>query len=977
MDSSDDEFLNNVSIDMENSLLNPQEPDPLFQTDTNVAVDPNDVPDAKTLQILFKKFGHKKFRPLQWKIISSILKDKRDNCTIMTTGYGKSLCYQFPAVFSGGITLVVSPLISLMEDQVLSLTIANIPACLLGSAQKNTSNVVDDIFKSKYSVIYLTPELCTSDYGRSLMEDMHLKLQITLIAVDEAHCVSSWGHDFRPSYRNLGILRKVFSGTPILAVTATATEKVRRDIVKILNLINPQMLCSGFDRPNLYLHVKPKTHNIFNDLKSLMIRRDGHLVFEGPTIIYCIRRKDTEEISDLLKLHDIQCLPYHAGLSLNARKEAHEQFVRDTISVIVATIAFGMGIDKPDIRNVIHYGCSGSLESYYQEIGRAGRDGLPSKCVVFYDSNDFNTHSFLIRQTGNQSKQKMDLLHLMKEYIMSPKCRRAFILSYFEGNPDLTLAKRNDCCDNCARSDLKYDGAKYEGLDDNGMYDFTDDAVKYLSAVDAMRGMFGHGVYILFIKGSKSAKIRESFRNHPCHGSGKDKSDMWWKAIANLLEIKKYLKSIRKTSNSFSYNIIEVSDIGRKFLNQKPISRKLIDQPPLDILNLLKKKQPIQPTSGWVSSDGWTSNANTSKATKSDMAIPPEGEESQENVDERLKLFRLLKNVRTQLAASNDCMPYMVASDYALMEMAKHRPCDLEHLRGLQIEGLTEARINKFGEQLLQIIRNNIPQSSTTTKLPETDRPSIFEILEKYPIQNESGLSSANISYDYFKMSMSIIDIAVKRKLAVSTILNHLLSMLKLGYPIKMEDLGVTPKIRCTIMQVINNLGGQYSMLTTIKNACPPDITFDHIKVVCAYLQVRDHLKQIGFPYKDHEDFIFRDALISPDKSSGEFDNDSNNDLLLALCNEMERQVENDEKQSILNDLHTAPLSLNQPSTSYSFEYNKDPPAKKTKSNNTILDSPPREFNKNVEDKSKPHTEIAANVKLAKKKLPQWLSKKK
>ncbi|XP_063673074.1 bifunctional 3'-5' exonuclease/ATP-dependent helicase WRN isoform X3 [Pan troglodytes] len=502
-------------------------------------------PSEEQVTCLKMYFGHSSFKPVQWKVIHSVLEERRDNVAVMATGYGKSLCFQYPPVYVGKIGLVISPLISLMEDQVLQLKMSNIPACFLGSAQ--SENVLTDIKLGKYRIVYVTPEYCSGNMG--LLQQLEADIGITLIAVDEAHCISEWGHDFRNSFRKLGSLKTALPMVPIIALTATASSSIREDIVRCLNLRNPQITCTGFDRPNLYLEVRRKTGNILQDLQPFLVKTSSHWEFEGPTIIYCPSRKMTQQVTGELRKLNLSCGTYHAGMSFNTRKDIHHRFVRDEIQCVIATIAFGMGINKADIRQVIHYGAPKDMESYYQEIGRAGRDGLQSSCHVLWAPADINLNRHLLTEIRNEKFRlyKLKMTAKMEKYLHSSRCRRQIILSHFEDKQvqkaSLGIMGTEKCCDNC-RSRLDHCYSMDDSEDTS--WDFGPQAFKLLSAVDILGEKFGIGLPILFLRGSNSQRLADQYRRHSLFGTGKDQTESWWKAFSRQLITEGFLEEVSR-----------------------------------------------------------------------------------------------------------------------------------------------------------------------------------------------------------------------------------------------------------------------------------------------------------------------------------------------------------------------------------------------------------------------------------------------
>ena len=374
--------------------------------------------------VLKKYFGYDAFRPLQDDIINHVL-ERRDTLVLMPTGGGKSLCFQLPALMFDGITIVISPLISLMKDQVDALQANGISASYINSTldRETIASIQDDAASGTLKILYLAPErLATPSFLQWLKT-----LTISLIAIDEAHCISEWGHDFRPDYRNLSSLRIIFPAVPVIALTATATERVRLDIIRHLALRDHQAFISSFNRPNLNYAVQPKAGS-FPRLVDLL--KKNH---DSSAIIYCFSRKDTENIASKLRHHGLHALPYHAGLDHNVRRKTQDQFIRDEVRIIVATIAFGMGIDKPDVRLVIHYDLPKSVEGYYQETGRAGRDGLPSQCILFFSFGDKMKHQFFINRIEDDAERRNaeHKLQQVLDYSQTKQCRRKFLLEYF------------------------------------------------------------------------------------------------------------------------------------------------------------------------------------------------------------------------------------------------------------------------------------------------------------------------------------------------------------------------------------------------------------------------------------------------------------------------------------------------------------------------------------------------------------------
>lgn len=481
-------------------------------------------------QFLKDTFKYDKFREKQLAIIRKVIEDKKDVCGIMFTGIGKSLCFQYVPAYLNKTALVISPLIALMNDQKQKLDKLGIPACCLNSTVTNRLECINKIKNNDYRVIYMTPEYVTK--CESFVKDLYELDVLCLIAIDEAHIISNWGTDFRPEYRELHCLKTWVPDIPIIALTATATPQVQKDIVDTLKLVNPYIVKTTFDRPNLYVSILPKTDLICDILTYV----------DEPTIVYAKTHKDTETIADTLKKFDVHCGAYHAGLTIEERTKVHTDFIEKKITCVIATIAFGMGIDIP-IRNVIHYCVSSDIESYYQEIGRAGRDGLPSKCITFFSMSDFRLNNFFIDQISDLEvkQQKALLFKNMRNYIYSTKCRKKFILEYFGES----IVK----CDNC---DICHKKEKCATMN------FTTEGKLFLNTILLTGSNYGFGTIYKIISG----KAKEDYLKKTLTFGKSNESEIWVKSLCQLLIIHDYIIQKVNTKNPSFGKLLGITDKG-------------------------------------------------------------------------------------------------------------------------------------------------------------------------------------------------------------------------------------------------------------------------------------------------------------------------------------------------------------------------------------------------------------------------------
>ncbi len=603
----------------------------------------------KAKSILKNTFGFDHFRPLQENVIKNVLV-QRDTLVIMPTGGGKSLCYQIPAMIFDGLTIVVSPLISLMKDQVDQLTAYGIPAVVLNSSISDEMYQINvrKVRSGEAKMLYVAPESLMTDRIRNLLTE----IKVDCFTIDEAHCISEWGHDFRPDYRQLAEIRKDFPDAVCLGLTATATPRVRDDIKKILQFRDASTFVASFDRENLFLNVVDKASPVDQILDFLYTRKGQS------GIIYCFSRRQTDELYQDLKDEGHSVRPYHAGLTEHQREIYQNAFIRDDIDIIVATVAFGMGIDKPDVRFVIHHDMPQNIESYYQQIGRAGRDGLRSDCLLLYSHSDRQKINYFINQKeGEEKKVAKKHLEDLIDYLLTDECRRIPLMDYFGetyGNENCGM------CDNCI------------SMKDE-MEDLTVAAQKFLSCIVRTDERYGATHITDILRGSKAKKVLEN--NHDklsTYGIGKEFSKDQWVQLSRLLVRKDYLKKDPQ------YGSLILTDAARKVLKDEQRVTGVLDRTQTAI------------------------NGSAASRTSTDV---------ENRYDDNL--FEELRKVRKELAVQQDVPPYVIFPDTTLMEMSFYFPQSPESLSS--IYGVGDLKQKKYGPEFLSAIKaycdeNNIEE---------------------------------------------------------------------------------------------------------------------------------------------------------------------------------------------------------------------------------------------------------------------------
>ncbi|MEG3969564.1 DNA helicase RecQ [Microcoleus sp. T2B6] len=635
-------------------------------------------------QALKHFFGYDSFRPGQQEIVEAALQ-KRDMMIVMPTGGGKSLCFQLPALLKPGLTVVVSPLIALMQDQVEALQDNGIGATFLNStlSSQETRSRETAILEGKIKLLYVAPERLLGERFLPFLDIVANKLGISAFAIDEAHCVSEWGHDFRPEYRQMQRVRDRYPDIPIMGLTATATERVRQDIIQQLTLRNPYIHVASFNRPNLYYEVRPKTKHSFAEVLQI-IQKKG-----GSGIIYCLSRKKVDEVAYKLQQSGIQALPYHAGMNDVDRATNQTRFIRDDVQVMVATIAFGMGINKPDVRFVIHYDLPKNLEGYYQESGRAGRDNEPAHCSLFFGYGDVKMIDYIIEQKPDPQEQRIARQQLRRviNYAESTECRRTIQLSYFGDS----FPGNCGTCDNCCNQ--------------KPVEDWTIEAMKFLSCVARCQEKFGMNHIIDVLRGSKNQKVLQ-YQHHQLstYGIGKDRSADEWKKLSRSLVNQGFLEE-----RTDGFPILKLNEKSWEIMKRQRTVEIAIEP-----------QREVQ-------------------AKVRSLAVEVEA------------LFTILRTLRKQIADEQFVPPYVVFADKSLRDMAEKRPQNLREFE--DVYGVGSNKRDKYGKVFLEAIRNfcqeqglpNGTASSDVANLPNLPNIASYSQMQTWELYRQ-GLTVQGIA---------------------------------------------------------------------------------------------------------------------------------------------------------------------------------------------------------------------------------------
>jgi ATP-dependent DNA helicase RecQ len=722
----------------------------------------------ETLESTLKQyFGYTTFWEGQRLVIEQVLAG-RDAFVLMPTGGGKSLTYQLPALLLPGLTIVVSPLIALMQDQVERLRANGIPATFINSSlglnERNAREYA--AINGQLKLLYVAPERLLTDTFLSLLDAVEERVGISLLAVDEAHCVSEWGHDFRPEYRQLGRLRVRHPQVPMLALTATATERVREDILNQLCLDDAYLHVASFDRPNLYYEVRSKDRGSYGELREILREYENESV-----IIYCQTRKNVNDLSTALAQDGINVLPYHAGLTAEERATNQERFIRDDVPVLVATVAFGMGIAKPDVRAVIHYDMPRNLEGYYQESGRAGRDGQPAQCILFLNYGDRSKVEYWIDQKSpdEQLVARQQLQQLMG-YCESDDCRRRALLGYFG---EIYASENCGNCDNCQREKTELE-------------DRTIDARRFLWCVGKTRERFGMRHIIDILRGANTQRIRDYQHDQlQAYGIGKELSVEEWQRLVRAL---------------LQQGLLKQTLDGRPVLQLNALSREVLGQHRQ--VFIAAPSRPAAPV-----------------AQHGHIVLDPETEQ----------LFEHLRELRKRLADEENVPPYVVFSNNTLQAMAIQRPVTEEHF--LRIPGVGKRKLEAYYTIVAREIRQYCAEHHLATNqemLEGADQPG-RPARESMPRLHSSPTHVVTMAL--YRQGLNVEEIARERGVTIGTIIGHLVTQLELGEELDLAPLVPLERYQ-VIANALLQIGDE--RLKPIRDFLGEDYSYEEIRIVRA-----------------------------------------------------------------------------------------------------------------------------------------------
>lgn len=809
--------------------------------------------NIKPLDVLHKYYGYTSFRKGQENIITSII-NKEDVLAIMPTGGGKSICYQVPALCLDGITIVISPLISLMKDQVDALKTMGVKARLINSSLSNSeyNEALEEIENDECKIIYIAPERLDSMDFVNIIRGKN----ISQVAIDEAHCVSQWGHDFRVSYKKIPYFINRLDKRPIVtAFTATASNEVREDIINILNLHNPAVYITGFDRENLSINiVKSSSKN-----KYTLDYVENHKNESG--IIYASTRKEVETIYEGLLKRNYSVAKYHAGLSNEARKEYQENFINDDIKIMVATNAFGMGIDKPNIRWVLHYNMPQSIENYYQEIGRAGRDGEDSECVLLFSPGDVHTQKYLVEvgiENPDRKRVQYKKLQQMVDLVYSNTCYRKNILNYFG---EIFL----DDCNNCSNC-----------LNEGEVVDKTLDAQKVISCIARMKRSFGATMIIDVLRGSKNKKVLDlGFDTLTTYGIMKNYSNEDLKTFINTLVSHGFLDVVENIGPRGSFPTIKLNEQSLKVIRQeikvefkedKVTKSRYVENELYEMLVSLRseiaKEEGIAPY--MVFGDATLKNMASVYATNKEEMLNISGVGQikyekygnrfkdiiekyieEKNIDKSKlntvsgkstglnseyfnvttdkKLYERLRDYRLSVSKLEGVLPYIILSSNTLKEISGRYPLDEEQLK--DIGGIGPVKINKYGEDIINIVKEYIQENNINPKWEEKKRLKL--VLDGDSRKNDE------IALDLLNQNKDINDVADELEISVSTVLGYVYDYIKLGNNINFDiDLKCmyNENEKEMILDAINRFGDE--KVSVIKKVMPDYVKYESIRAV-------------------------------------------------------------------------------------------------------------------------------------------------